>query len=1235
MSASVGSRTGSNAPTVLPSSPDIPDLSHLTEEERNIIMAVILRQKNEEAMVKREAHIDARSVSLLGKKRPEQDDSGRPQRPVSSSEEPPEHMGGGVEQRGEHQAPTCSICCKTKFAEGCGHTCSYCRTRFCARCGGRVSLCPDNVIWVCNLCRKQPEILTGSARRAPGQGSDPSLADVAKSDPGMCGDKQELHNPRNRLSEIDAGPDPARMDPPGCRSRSEPPRGRRLAESAPEQSEKARLPRERPRKQLQKGHSHDLSHRDGEKRPSREDVQLEPRYRSSPHLETCQLEEEAKAPIGRQERRRCHATNHKSGPAEEAELGDAPDGRRGGERERTVANPVVSAQNHVDPVSLHLREPPDWSRRQQGCPELTEVQDHRPHGAPHGRAANVSNDSPGINQSESPPVLRPCRVKRGVSKRHMSPSSSEEEEYANCDEAAMSRTPERGAWKSCHQDTALWQHPTSWQPSKEGDRLIGRIALSRGTALSAGAGGQLGLKVVGGKVTEAGELGAFITKVKKGSLADLVGHLRAGDKVLQWNGKSLVGATKKDVYNIILESIMDPQVEIVVSRPVRLYKTYQDVPRIQGMSPPVEARSGSYDFPKMEPPSPPPRSPSSGTLRDKPQLLPGQLSVKLWYDNVGHQLIVNVLQATELPARPDGRPRNPYVKMYFLPDRSDKSKRRSKTVRKTLAPRWNQTFLYGQVQRRDLRERTLELSMWDQPHAREEESHFLGEVLIELETALLDDKPHWYQLQARDASSGPTPLPRKYHRGNGSNGKLRECGSRERERSGNLLSPEPQPMAPQWDEQDEPPQPAPGVILHRAVAHPPSTVTPTATRRVRQLPQVPVKGSSVEEGNPLVEERTRQVQLKVQSYRTSTTCNTTHDLQREPKGKRERYRGRRRSSDSFSDSDISDISAVSRDSSASRVSNASYMSVQSERPRGRVSHPPAGSLLKSSSMSGEMYPSERADGSQSDPAPGKPSKQRRTSLSSRVVAAVGRPTRRSRSTTLLSQAEANKKSKGPIQRSQETGMAVEYPRSAESADGSMNSCSSEGNLLFSGAQLGADGQFSDFLDGLGPAQLVGRQTLATPAMGDVQIGLMGKRGQLEVEVIRARGLTPKPGSKSLPAPYVKVYLLESGVCKAKKKTKIARKTLDPLYQQVLLFEEPPQSKVLQVIVWGDYGRMDHKCFMGVAQILLEELDLSSTVISWYKLFPASSLVDPTLAPLTRRASQTSLDILPGPLGARS
>uniref|UniRef100_A0A8B9L9K8 Regulating synaptic membrane exocytosis 1a n=1 Tax=Astyanax mexicanus TaxID=7994 RepID=A0A8B9L9K8_ASTMX len=734
------------------------------------------------------------------------------------------------------------------------------------------------------------------------------------------------------------------------------------------------------------------------------------------------------------------------------------------------------------------------------------------------------------------------------------------------------------------------------------------------------AGALLGLKVVGGKITETGRLGAFITKVKKGSLADVVGHLRAGDEVLQWNGKSLPGLTKKEVYNIILDSQMEPQVELVVSRPIG------DIPRIPETShPPLESSSSSFESQKMERPSISVLSPSSPSgLRDAPQLLPGQLSVKMWYDKVGHQLIVNVLQAKELPPRLDGRPRNPYVKMYFLPDRSDKSKRRTKTVKKSLEPKWNQTFVYSHVHRRDFREHMLEITVWDQPKIQDEESDFLGEILIELETALLDDKPHWYKMQTHDLSSIPLPhpspyLPRRHTHTDTPTKKLQRSqhitetdyddgigivaagGDRERERERDrttLEVPEQQ----------------------RSTHHRSRSVSPHRDEESRA--------------------RSRPFVLKCLVILNQTCILILFFLL-------QLYKEQRRSCDNVShkssDSDVSDVSAISRASSASRISSTSYMSIQSEPKARKICF--FRSMLKSTSVSGEIY-LERTDGSQSDTALGTlgaGGKKRRSSLSARVVAIVGIPSRRSRSTSQLSQTEAaNKKTKGSsqIQRSQETGMAVEYPRNAmarqasrESTDGSMNSYSSEGNLIFSGMRLGADNQFSDFLDGLGPAQLVGRQTLATPSMGDVQIGLINKKGQLEVEVIRARGLTPKPGSKSLPAPYVKVYLLDNGQCKAKKKTKIARKTLDPLYQQTLLFEESPQGKVLQVIVWGDYGRMDHKCFMGVAQILLEELDLSSTVIGWYKLFPPSSLVDPTLAPLTRRASQSSLDS--GPPGVRS
>lgn len=49
-----------------------------------------------------------------------------------------------------------------------------------------------------------------------------------------------------------------------------------------------------------------------------------------------------------------------------------------------------------------------------------------------------------------------------------------------------------------------------------------------------------------------------------------------------------------------------------------------------------------------------------------------------------------------------------------------------------------------------------------------------------------------------------------------------------------------------------------------------------------------------------------------------------------------------------------------------------------------------------------------------------------------------------------------------------------------------------------------------------------------------------------------------------PAPYVKVYLVKGKKCVAKAKTGIARRTLDPLYQQQLTFREKYQGCILQV-----------------------------------------------------------------------
>ncbi|XP_067354580.1 regulating synaptic membrane exocytosis protein 1-like isoform X28 [Channa argus] len=1463
MSASVGPQGGPRPPTVPPSMPDLPDLSHLTEEERKIIMAVMARQKEEEE--KEQAMLKTLHQQF------------------ESYKQEVRRIGAETRRQQTQQkddAPTCGICRKTKFADGCGHLCSYCQTKFCARCGGRVSLRSNNedkvVMWVCNLCRKQQEILTKSGEWFSGSGARPGSLGTSLNDPATGGEAQRDRKLLRSKSQAppssanaNAGPDGTQPPTgvtvakgadtmPGSRSQSEPPREKKRPVSLHEQNGKGSMGRGNGRRPagklpsqsslderinagdrgerrlgdgrgLEKIHSQDHEDREENlgrsethrRRPEdeeqrerqRREEEFQNRYRSDPNLarypvkpqkEEQEMRMHAKVSKVRHERRHSDLAINEVGlgPGEGGGggggggcAGEVPDNRlarRGGlgegDRKALLENhraysvdrtagvgggPTTAGGGVRSGPQPGGQVPPDWGQNKVR-PEPCKTRTPRDKGEDN----LLRKDSQSSDQSESlrPLPPRSYKSKRGVNKRQMSISSSEEEggstpEYTSCEDVDMESVSEKGDW-DCHPlDPAVWHHPVTWQPSKEGDHLIGRITLSKRSAMPREAGSLLGLKVVGGKMTETGRLGAFITKVKKGSLADVVGHLRAGDEVLQWNGKSLPGATKKEVYNIILESKSEPQVEIVVSRPIG------DIPRIPESShPPLESSSSSFESQKMDRPSISVMSPTSpGTLRDLPLVLPGQLSVKLWYDKVGHQLIVNVLQAIDLPPRPDGRPRNPYVKMYFLPDRSDKSKRRTKTVKKSAEPKWNQTFIYSHVHRRDFRERMLEITVWDQPRIQEEESEFLGEILIELETALLDDMPHWYKLQTHDVSSIPLPqpspyLPRRQGHGDSPSKKLQrshriidtefddglmvvpkgaERNSRDRERGSTLAVPEQQrpvqhrsrsvsphredscrarsrpahvPMQRSLDEihqnrhhshshspsryhdshlehqrsgdsDYEYSEDSEVLEMHRSIrggsaeclhtnsdlqpsldrvrsasstclrpdtnfhypdrdrSHPhggpsPPTGTPSSGRRGRQLPQLPAKSSSIEQALA-VEERARQLQMKVHSYRPSAS----HDPETDLKTKREMYAEQRRSSDNMSarssDSDMSDVSALSRASSASRLSSTSYMSIQSERPGGRLSRQMrsmGGSMLKSSSVSGEIYTQERTDGSQSDTALGTVgggSKKRRSSLSARVVAIVGN--RRSRSTSQISGPEGkSKKEKGaPIQRSTETGMAVELTRnmsrqpSRESNNGSMNSCNSEGNLIFSGVNLGASSQFSDFLDGLGPAQLVGRQTLATPAIGDIQIGMMEKKGQLEVEVIRARGLVQKPGSKSLPAPYVKVYLLNNGAYIAKKKTKIARKTLDPLYQQALLFEESPQGKVLQVIVWGDYGRMDHKSFMGVAQILLEELDLSSTVIGWYKLFPPSSLVDPTLASITRRASQSSLDSSSGPPGIRS
>ncbi|XP_057387986.1 regulating synaptic membrane exocytosis protein 2 isoform X16 [Balaenoptera acutorostrata] len=1355
MSAPVGPR-GRPAPTPAasqpPLQPEMPDLSHLTEEERKIILAVMDRQKKEEE----------KEQSVLKKLHQQ----------FEMYKEQVKKMGEESQQQQEQKgdAPTCGICHKTKFADGCGHNCSYCQTKFCARCGGRVSLRSNKVMWVCNLCRKQQEILTKSGawfynsgsntpqqpdqkvlrglrnEEAPqekkaklheqaqfqGPSGDLSVPAVEKSrshgltrqdsikngsgvkhqiasdvasdrkrSPSVSRDQNRRYDQREEREEYSQY---ATSDSAMPRSPSD--YADRRSQREPQFYEESDHINYRDSNRRSHRHSkeyivddEDAEGRDEYERQRREE-EYQARYRSDPNLARYPVKPqpyEEQMRIHAEVSRARHERRHSDVSLANSELEDSRISMLRMERpsrQRSVSERRAAMENQRSYSMERTREaqgPSSYPQRTTNHSPPTPRRSPIPIDRPDMRRTDslrkqqhldpssavrktkrekmetmLRNDSLSSDQSESvrPPPPKPHKSKKGGKMRQVSLSSSEEElastpEYTSCDDVEIESesVSEKGDMDYNWLDHTSWHsseaspmslHPVTWQPSKDGDRLIGRILLNKclkDGSVPRDSGAMLGLKVVGGKMTESGRLCAFITKVKKGSLADTVGHLRPGDEVLEWNGRLLQGATFEEVYNIILESKPEPQVELVVSRPIG------DIPRIPDSThAQLESSSSSFESQKMDRPSISVTSPMSpGMLRDVPQFLSGQLSIKLWFDKVGHQLIVTILGAKDLPSREDGRPRNPYVKIYFLPDRSDKNKRRTKTVKKTLEPKWNQTFIYSPVHRREFRERMLEITLWDQARVREEESEFLGEILIELETALLDDEPHWYKLQTHDVSSLPLPHPSPYMPRRQLHG---ESPTRRLQRSKRISDSE----VSDYDCDD-----GIGVVsdyrhngrdLQSSTLSVPEQVMSSNYCSPSGSPhRVDVIGRTRSWSPSVPPPQSRNVEQGLRGTRSTTGHYNTISRMDRHRVMDDHYspdrdshfltlpRSRYSQTIEHHHRDGRDCEAADRQPYHRSRSTEQRPLLERTTTRSRSTERPDTNLMRSmpSLMTGRSAPPSPAL-SRSHPRTGSV----QTSPSSTPVAGRrGRQLPQLPPKGTLERKAGGKKLRSTVQRSTETGLAVEMRNwmtrqaSRESTDGSVNSYSSEGNLIFPGVRLASDSQFSDFLDGLGPAQLVGRQTLATPAMGDIQVGMMDKKGQLEVEIIRARGLVVKPGSKTLPAPYVKVYLLDNGVCIAKKKTKVARKTLEPLYQQLLSFEESPQGKVLQIIVWGDYGRMDHKSFMGVAQILLDELELSNMVIGWFKLFPPSSLVDPTLAPLTRRASQSSLESSTGPSYSRS
>ncbi|KAM0732110.1 Regulating synaptic membrane exocytosis protein 2 [Formica fusca] len=1342
-----------------------PDMSHLTPEERRIIEGVLMRQKEEEEQ----------DHEIMRRK---QDEVQVLEETIRMRSE--KHKKAGVELNA-----TCHICLKTKFADGVGHICNYCDIRCCARCGGKVTLRSSKVIWVCILCRKKQELLSKT-------GQWMSKASLSTVDSALLRQMQEDLQVGGRQGLADQTRDK--------RPKLERAHSAAEKENLPLLQRSGNCPLRRQYSQQEQISGRRMSTSD-----SGVEMSVSPHARSlpTPHV------------VG--------SYPMQQTPRHPAVYPDDDPNLYRGELDGLMRQ--HPQQNYQRQRSTYQDQSADLGMTYGQTPMETgsvrstvhPSQQHSMHQTQSGRSAQSASTV-------------------GVQQQRSFSSSEEERSTPECasdepDESEKGQKPpqlvmtSRGSREKMadRMNRQFPAHPLSWQVSEDGQKIIGHMVL-RKSAGSGSCSSILGLKVVGGKLLEDGSRGALIEKVKKGSTADIEGQLRPGDEVIAWNGRSLQGKSFREVYDIITESRLEPQIELVVERKLSTTTTGM-TPAGPGPSTPMASRrivaqsqwrqkhetiSGSqphhkelYDA-RREKPSVLVTSPGSPDLhaqgRGRHSRHPtgnanvgGSIQVKLGFDPVGLQLIVTIICAAGLTPKSNGQPRNPYAKIFLLPDKSEKSKRRTKTVANTNDPRWNQTFVYNGVRRSELRKRALEITVWD--YARYEANDFLGEAVLELAVCLLDEEPEWHSLTAHgehrhvrhyqdsddvlDHHLSPPSTTSRLSDSDTSECDITDCDvSREQRRtadgasissigssSSHYSSPPPErelcvdgehrsrrDMSPQGRKRaalmisrDQPatigsgyqtyrkddihrgmmghrshsaaPMDSSSVRYrgrsqsptghrslsppeHRSIpyshgyVHTPrfgsrsATATPTGSPKKRQLPQIPAAlkervAQDLEERARFMRHRNRQSiyrstgmggwERHYSGLSDSDLPSIGHDPLTLPHSHAYRMHRPRKGHLSPDKDVLGDLGDSDMESIASVTSSA--FSTQSERPRGSRAlieySGQSSSYEKTSrhqvtdnghdghdkrsqftrSLSNADVPQDEKDtGSFSDTAialnvedaskrgrkssPG--SKSGSGSSSGSAVQYQTGLGKKSNSTSQLSATEcggmiisgsgavargaglaSRKRNSTPssIQRSEEIMPAYQRFDSKQAGSaasdtaGSLNSISSsEGSSWSPSLRMAGEGQLRDFIEDLGPGQVVGRQALGARCLGEIQLSLSHTKGYLEVEVIRAKDLKAKQGSKAIPAPYVKLYLVNGKRCIEKAKTMMARKTLDPFYQQLLAFKENCRGCILQVTVWGDYGRIEgKKVFMGIAQIVLDELDLNQMVFGWYKLFDTQAL----------------------------
>ncbi|XP_025411867.1 regulating synaptic membrane exocytosis protein 2 isoform X4 [Sipha flava] len=1278
---------------VLRMAAEMPDLSHLTPEEREIIESVVHRQKQEEQK--------------------EQEIMRRKQEEVILLEEKIRQRSEQQKKAGVELDATCHICLKTKFADGVGHLCNYCGIRCCARCGGKVTLRSSKVIWVCILCRKKQELLSKSGEwinhGMAAAGGDPRRSEV--SSPCMMSDKRPKLERAHSAVEKENAP---------LLQRSNSLLRRQYSQQEPSS-----------RKEQEHGvpGGHDEYYR-----TARDDY-----YRGG------QLEGTHRIGANNQSSRSSHHQSvHQFGPAVDCKQLSVGRGGPGSNPMRKHKRPG----NTVPPERLHQQHQQHISfssseEELRSTSECTSCDEHESEKA-------ICRKMGTINGSRRKKTVRFDHRHHQTTQQTSKDSGFDTGSSiftSNDDPIYLSDIKQPMSWQRSPDNKFLighmvlnksvWETPIS--PSSSAAAMLG-LKITGGKFLSA-----------------TGRRCAIIDRVRKGSTADMEGNLKPGDEVLEWNGCLLQGKTQKEVSDIIAESKHLPQIELKVSRSILprranygtptkgLYDLRKDKPYVMVTSPgsPEHLASNPARILRASKSVTGPNSLHVG----------GKIQVKLGFDPQSLKLVVTIMAASNLLPRSDGLPRSAYAKVCLLPDTNEKSKRRTKTIMNSTDPKWNQSFSFTTMRRSDLKFKVLQISLWD--YDNNPTNQFLGEVLIELGLKKLENLAEWYPLTAHQEITGeggvtigdydmeysgehlspPSTLSRQ---SDSDASDVDDCCSGRRVGAdgasisslGSSISPPPdydhldrrksrRDMSPLQKSYvygttiekkygyetsvkqqsipsrsttnvshrsrsaaptDSPSQhsrsrsKSPTMISDRRSLSPPdyrypggvpnyrqgpskflvrsATATPTSTPKKRQLPQIPgTMPSSLDERIPYyfddqtssVRRRTRQVQPRRIQGRSGGLGRLHHcgglsdsdiPMQQIRSLTPPHVRGSMMSRGETGDTcDIDDSDSI--------ISSA--LSTQSEQPRStRFCDYGASHSRSGSQQSPVMVPTtdnKRAQFSrslsnadvQTDNITDSGSSGKRRGDSSSLTESAGKSSasgtnssasgmgKKSASASQLSATGRKRRlgfgSKGKssftVHRSEEVLPGTSRPLikqpSSVSSDGE---ASQDGERLIIAGQS-TEGEVTTFIGKLGPGQKVSRQILGTPYRGDVKIGFNFFVNFMEVTVFEAKDLINVKETKTkLPDTYVKVYLVKGKKCVEKHRTKTIKESLQPKYMEMLKFKSSPAGCLIQVSVWGDYGReKGRKVFMGVAVIYMDSITTSpgSSLTEWYRLFGSSSL----------------------------